>query len=137
MRRASRDRWQWVRDDLEVGIAQSPVEVVQLGELYFVRDGHHRVSFARRLGWETIAARGVADVHDRLRRGCLRVAHLPSKAAERRFLERVPLPDDVRRDLWLDRPADWARLAESAESSAHRDGAERPEVLRAHRLACV
>jgi hypothetical protein len=32
------------------------------------------------------------------------------------FLERVPLPDDVRLGLWLDDPADWFRLADSAEA---------------------
>lgn len=52
--------------------------------------------------------------------GCLRLAHLPSKAAERRFLDRVPLPADVRADLWLDEPADWSRLADAAESWAFR-----------------
>ncbi len=39
-----------------------------------------------------------------------------SKAAERRFLERVPLPDEVRTNLWLDEPADWARLADAVEA---------------------
>jgi hypothetical protein len=48
--------------------------------------------------------------------GCLRLAHLASKAAERHFLERVPLPDEVRRELWLDEPTDWIRLADSVEA---------------------
>lgn len=37
---------------------------------------------------------------------CLTLADLPSKTAERMFLERVPLPDDVRLGLWLDDPAE-------------------------------
>lgn len=47
---------------------------------------------------------------------CLRLSHLPSKAAERRFLERVPLPVKLRSGLWLDDPAEWMRLAEAAEA---------------------
>jgi hypothetical protein len=47
---------------------------------------------------------------------CLRAAHLASKAAERRFLDRVPLPVGLRCSLWLDDPAHWARLADAAEA---------------------
>jgi hypothetical protein len=53
--------------------------------------------------------------------GCLTIEHLPSKAAERLFLERVPLPDDVRTELWLDDPTEWLRLADAAEAWAYRN----------------
>jgi nucleotide-binding universal stress UspA family protein len=33
-----------------------PIEVVKIGDAYFVQDGHHRVSVARRLGAKTIEA---------------------------------------------------------------------------------
>lgn len=33
-----------------------PVELIQVGEKYFVRDGHHRISVARKLGEEAIEA---------------------------------------------------------------------------------
>jgi nucleotide-binding universal stress UspA family protein len=33
-----------------------PIEVVKVGDVYFVQDGHHRVSVARQLGAETIDA---------------------------------------------------------------------------------
>ena len=33
-----------------------PIEVYQVGEAYFVRDGHHRVSVARQLGFDQIEA---------------------------------------------------------------------------------
>jgi nucleotide-binding universal stress UspA family protein len=36
--------------------ALPPIEVYQIGEAYFVQDGHHRVSVARKLGVEFIAA---------------------------------------------------------------------------------
>src|ERR1700719_3461506 len=34
-----------------------PIEVYHLGNVYFVKDGHHRVSVARHLGGKTIPAR--------------------------------------------------------------------------------
>jgi hypothetical protein len=39
----------------EVGLPA--VDLIQVGEEYFVRDGHHRVSVARALGWAYIDAR--------------------------------------------------------------------------------
>ncbi|MBN2083664.1 MAG: universal stress protein [Anaerolineales bacterium] len=33
-----------------------PIEVIKLGDVYFVQDGHHRVSVARQLGAQTIEA---------------------------------------------------------------------------------
>ncbi|MGC7093273.1 hypothetical protein ACPZ19_01280 [Amycolatopsis lurida] len=110
--RALRDRW----DRLADLTTTEPVRLVRLGQMYFVEDGHHRVALAR--------ARGVADLSARVRKictiscasRCLTVADLPVKAAERMFLERVPLPDDVRWGLWLDHPADWFRLADAAEA---------------------
>ena len=47
---------------------------------------------------------------------CLTLLDLPAKAAERHFLERFPLPDDVRPWLWLKDPADWTRLEDAARA---------------------
>jgi hypothetical protein len=49
-------RWAYVDDLMQKGVQMSPIEVYQLGETYFVKDGHHRVSVARHLGQETIPA---------------------------------------------------------------------------------
>jgi hypothetical protein len=38
------------------GEAMPPIDVYRIGELHFVRDGHHRVSVARQLGLEVIEA---------------------------------------------------------------------------------
>jgi hypothetical protein len=122
---------------MRAGGQPAPVSLVQLGELYFVRDGHHRVSAAKALGWDSLPARVIRVCTVAYALCCLRTAHLPSKAAERRFLERVPLPDDVRRDLWLDEPADWARLADAAEAWAHRTRSSRPEPVAAPELAAA
>ena len=52
----TRQRWQSVAKAFEVGIDLPPVELIQVGQTYFVRDGHHRVSVARARGQTTILA---------------------------------------------------------------------------------
>jgi hypothetical protein len=52
----TRDRW------VEIAIAQRrdiplpPVELIQVGDEYYVRDGHHRISVARTFGQAAIEA---------------------------------------------------------------------------------
>jgi hypothetical protein len=107
-----RDRWHAVaaaERDLP------PVALVQLGELYFVEDGHHRVSVARARGASTIRARVHRICTVACANRCLTIADLPAKSAERMFLERVPLPDDVRVGLRLLSPREWSELADAAE----------------------
>jgi len=51
-----RDRWVSVA---RARFNQTPlpaVELIQVGEIYFVRDGHHRISVARALGQQAIDA---------------------------------------------------------------------------------
>ncbi|HVV09082.1 hypothetical protein [Amycolatopsis sp.] len=116
---ALRERW----ETLAASHAElPPVSLVRLGELYFVEDGHHRVSIARARGQETISARVHRICTIACASHCLTLADLPVKTAERMFLERVPLPDDVRVGLWLDEPAHWARLADAAEAWGFRNG---------------
>jgi hypothetical protein len=134
---ALHERREGLSNMLRAGGQPAPVDLVQLGELYFVSDGHHRVSAAKDLGWDSLPARVIQMCTVAYAMCCLRTAHLPSKAAERRFLERIPLPDDVRRDLWLDEPADWARLADAAEAWAYRTRSSRPESLTASELAAA
>jgi hypothetical protein len=52
----TRSRWLrvWVAEQAGPGLG--PIEVVQVGETYAVRDGHHRVSVARARGAATIDA---------------------------------------------------------------------------------
>lgn len=128
-------RQQQVAEAFRRGTFPPPLELVRLGELYFVRDGHHRVSVARSLGWDSLPARVMRVCTVAYAMCCLRAAHLGSKAAERHFLERIPLPNDVRRDLWLDHPADWVRLTEAAEAWAYRRGATGD--VDGHDLACA
>jgi hypothetical protein len=118
--KALKDRQRRIAKTFKPGMVPPPLDLVRLGELYFVRDGHHRVSVARSLGWASLPATVVRVCTVAYAMCCLRAAHLESKAAERRFLQRIPLPYDVRRDLWLDDPADWVRLTEAAQAWAYR-----------------
>ena len=52
----TRQRWTSVANAMEAGVALPPVQLIRVGDEYFVRDGHHRVSVARAMGIETIEA---------------------------------------------------------------------------------
>lgn len=52
-----RKRWEQLDGAMRRGEPVPPIEVYRLGNVYFVKDGHHRVSVARHLGWTTIPAR--------------------------------------------------------------------------------
>ena len=49
-------RWATVRAAINDMKGMPPIEVYQIGEVYFVKDGNHRVSVARQLGTTTISA---------------------------------------------------------------------------------
>lgn len=52
----TRSRWQRVWLAEHRGAVLPPISVVQVGDTYAVRDGHHRVSVARARGAATISA---------------------------------------------------------------------------------
>jgi hypothetical protein len=43
-------RWLSIATAMHRGLELPPVILIQIGELYFVRDGHHRISVARAQG---------------------------------------------------------------------------------------
>ena len=51
-----RSRWMSVASARMAGLPLPPVELIQVGEIYFVRDGHHRISVAKALGEKYIEA---------------------------------------------------------------------------------
>ena len=57
-RRAGRDkeRWRQIYTLATTGQGFPPIEVYKIDQVYFVRDGNHRVSVARELNWKTIQA---------------------------------------------------------------------------------
>ena len=52
----SQDRWLRVARARQADKPLPPVELVQVGEIYFVLDGHHRLSVARMIGQQIIEA---------------------------------------------------------------------------------
>ena len=56
LRPHDRNRWLSVATAWHQGVDLSPVELIQMGAHYFVRDGHHRISIAAALGVRDIEA---------------------------------------------------------------------------------
>src|SRR5919199_6925009 len=111
-----RARWQRIAEAQRRGESFPPISVYRIGDLHFVRDGHHRVSVARSLGREDIDAY-VTEVRTRVRLGRdLRVSDLPLKGHERLFRERVPLGREERSRLTVSDPWDYGALAEGVEA---------------------
>lgn len=55
-RDSDEERWAKVKAAVTDMVGMPPIEVYQVGDAYFVKDGNHRVSVARQLGSETISA---------------------------------------------------------------------------------
>jgi hypothetical protein len=53
----NRGRWLYIAAARRRGTLLPPVDLVQVGRLYYVQDGHHRISVARALGQTDIEAR--------------------------------------------------------------------------------
>ena len=56
VRMHTKERWQGIARALLQGGRLSPVNLIRLGDIYFVRDGHHQISVARALGQQEIDA---------------------------------------------------------------------------------
>lgn len=124
-----RSRWEHIAAAMRRGEPMPPVDLVRIGEIYFVRDGHHRVSVARALGYRDVDA-FVTDVITRVgARHTITLADLPTKSHERVFFERVPLPDNARGEIVLTDQWDYGRLAEAVEAWGFRTSQERGEPI--------
>jgi hypothetical protein len=60
MSEAGRDRWVNMAIAHLSRIVLSPIQLIQVGEAYFVRDGHHRISVARAFGQVAMDAEVIA-----------------------------------------------------------------------------
>jgi hypothetical protein len=120
-----RSRWERIAAAHRRGEALPPVSLFKVGDLYFVRDGHHRVSVAKAHGRTDIDAY-VTEIQTRLKLGSdLRVSELPLKDHERLFRERVPLDVERRARIQLSDPWDFGTLAEAVEAWGFRAMQER------------
>jgi hypothetical protein len=106
-----------------------------VGDVHFVKDGHHRVSVSRAMGFDVIDAR-VVEVVTRVdaTRELLR-ADLPLKSHERIFFERVPLRASDRERVRPSDPWDFAVLAEAIEAWGWRWTQEHGALMDREQLA--
>ena len=124
-----RARWERIAAARRRGEAMPPIDVYRVGELHFVRDGHHRVSVARALGDTTIEAH-VRAVSTAVAASADLVARdLPLKQHERIFFERVPLPPELRERIVLADEWRYARLGELVEAWSFRASQARGRLL--------
>ena len=127
--RRVRSRWEQIAAAMRRGEPMPPVDLLKVGEIYFVRDGHHRVSVASALGHRDIDAQ-VTEVITRVDAGtAMQFSDLPVKSHERVFFERVPLPPDARAEIAVSDPWDYAVLAEGVEAWGFRAMQEHGELL--------
>jgi hypothetical protein len=125
----SRGRWEQIAAAARRGESFPPVDLVKVGELYFVRDGHHRVSVARALGRTDIDAYATEVVTRIDADRAMKLSDLPLKSHERVFFERVPLPPEARRQIVVSDPWDYAVLALVVEGWGFRAIQSRGEAL--------
>jgi hypothetical protein len=52
----NKERWRTIYTLAQTGKGFPPIDVYKIDQTYFVKDGNHRVSVARKLGWDTIQA---------------------------------------------------------------------------------
>ena len=112
----ARARFERIAEASRRGVSLPPIDVYRVGELHFVRDGHHRVAVARAQGRDRIDAR-VVEVQTRLGMDrSMTLGDLPLKTHERLFHERVPLPPHARDRIALTDPMQYGTLAEGVEA---------------------
>jgi hypothetical protein len=124
-----RSRWERIAAAQRRGESMPPVSLFKIGDLYFVRDGHHRVSVAKSLGRPDIDAY-VTEVETRVPLDSeTRLSDLPLKDHERLFFERVPLPREARGRIQVSDPWDYGVLAEAVEAWGYRAMQERGSFM--------
>ncbi len=111
-----RERWEQLALAQRRGAPMPPIDVYKVGDLYFVKDGHHRVSIALSQGHTTIDAY-VTEVRTTLPAKDIRTRRdLLFKSYERMFLARVPLPPQMRSKITVTDPWSYAKLGENVEA---------------------
>jgi len=116
----SRQRWERLARASRTGEEIPPIDVYQVGDYYFVSDGHHRVSVARSMGLDVIEARVTAIDTFLAPVGIGARADLELKYWRRLMLQRVPFTGEARAAVAVDKPFDYGVLAETVEAWAAR-----------------
>jgi hypothetical protein len=130
-----RERWERINLAQRRGQAMPPIDVYRIGDMHFVKDGHHRVSVARALGHRDINAY-VTEVLTQVGANHeIRLRDLPLKSHERLFYDRVPLPPEARKRIHLSDEWTYAALAEAVEAWGFRVIQARERPMSRHEVA--
>jgi hypothetical protein len=130
-----RGRWQRIAEAQRRGRDMPPISVFRVGDMHFVKDGHHRVSVARAQGRTHIDAY-VTEVQTRVGvDSAIRPADLPLKGHERLFHERVPLSPEASQRVRPSDPWDYGALAEGVEAWGMRAIQARGEFMSREEVA--
>jgi hypothetical protein len=116
----SRQRWERLSRASRTGEVIPPIDVYQIGDYYFVRDGHHRVSVARSLKLDVIEARITAIETFLAPVGIGARSDLELKYWRRLMLQRVPFTGEARAAVAVNDPFDYGVIAETVEAWAAR-----------------
>lgn len=123
---ASEERWKRIDVAMHGPRGLPPIDVYLVGEVYFVRDGNHRVSVARANGLEEIEAR-VTEIPTRVPLTAdLDVDDLIRKAEYARFQEETGLDESrPQADIDLTEPGRYEQLLEHVRVHRYYLGLER------------
>ena len=133
----NRQRFERIAEAVRRGESLPPIDVYQIGEMYFVRDGHHRVAVYRALGLPTIEAdvRLVSTLVEP--DDVAQHSDLAARELRRLFLQRVPLSRSGRQAVHLSKAEQYPWLAEMVEAWAARlmfaEGSGLNRIRAAHR----
>jgi hypothetical protein len=124
-----RPRWERINVAQRRGDPMPPIDVYRIGDLHFVKDGHHRVSVAWALGHGDINAYVTEVLTEVGADSAITLRDLPLKSHQRLFHERVPLPKEARERIQLSDEWRYAALAEAVEAWGFRLIQRRGELL--------
>jgi hypothetical protein len=130
-----RERWERLALAQRRGESIPPIEVYRIGDLHFVKDGHHRVSIAIATGQQTIDAY-VTEVQTVVPADGIRSrGDLLMKDYERMFRSRVPLPEQAYARIRFADPWSYAELGEAVEAWGFRYLQHARRFLGRHEIA--
>ena len=130
-----RERWERLALAQRRGESIPPIDVYRIGDLYFVQDGHHRVSIAIATGAKTIEAY-VTEVLTQIPATGIRGRRdLLVKNYERLFRERVPLPAEALAKITVTDPWSYAELGETVEAWGFRYMQDKGQFLNRAEIA--
>lgn len=111
-----RERWERLALAQRRGEPIPPIDVYQVGDLYFVEDGHHRVSIALAMGQKVIDAYVTEVLTTLPAKGIRHRSDLLFKSYEQLFRSRVKLPGEAYAKIKVSDPWSYAELSEAVEA---------------------